>query len=134
ERHARFTLASGPRRALGVAFGVNGELGAAAATEGGLDVSVALEVNQWNGAIEPRVVLGSLYEPSGAAGRVPARPDAEEWWGRVDAELEAPIDRWPRLDLEEPSPERREIVDRRGNGGVAAVAALASAGGAVLVL
>src|SRR5204862_5430114 len=64
ERHARFTLASGPRRALGVAFGVNGELGAAATADAALDVSVALEVNQWNGAIEPRVVLRSLYAPS----------------------------------------------------------------------
>jgi single-stranded-DNA-specific exonuclease len=133
ERHARFTLASGPRRALGVAFGVNGELAAAAAAER-LDVSVGLEVNQWNGALEPRVVLGTVYSPpSPASGELP-RPDEEEWWGRVDAELATRLDRWPRLP-EPPSGEgRRETVDRRGHGGIAGVAALASAGGAVLVV
>ena len=133
DRHARFTLASGPRRALGVAFGVNGDLAAAAAAER-LDVSVGLEVNQWNGALEPRVVLGTVYPPDApAAGELP-RPDGEEWWGRVDAELAAPLDRWPRLP-EPPSGEgRRETVDRRGHGGIAGVAALASAGGAVLVV
>ena len=64
DRHARFSVASGARRALGVAFGVNGSLDAAAAA-GPLDVSVKLELNEWNGAVEPRVVLGELYPVDG---------------------------------------------------------------------
>jgi single-stranded-DNA-specific exonuclease len=134
ERHARFTLASGSRRALGVAFGVNGELDAAASAETPLDVSLGLEINHWNGAVEPRVVLGHLYEPSP---RVlvgdDERPADEEWWGRVEAELavdpEAPGDR-----TGPPPNGRRAVIDRRGHAGVATVAALASAGGAVLVV
>ena len=120
ERHARFTLASGPRRALGVAFGVNGELDAAAREER-LDVSVRLEVNEWNGAIEPRVVLASLYVPPLAPAAELARPGEEEWWARLD-------------EATEPPRELREVVDRRGGAGVAAVAALASAGDRVLAV
>ena len=134
ERHARFTLASGSRRALGVAFGVNGELDAAASAETPLDVSLRLEINHWNGAVEPRVVLGHLYEPSP---RVltgdDERPADEEWWRRVEAELavdpDASGDR-----TGPPANGRRAVIDRRGHAGVAAVAALASAGGAVLVV
>ena len=48
-----------PRSALGVAFGVRRARGAA---DGGpVDAAVSLEVNQWNGAVEPRVVLRELY-------------------------------------------------------------------------
>ncbi len=69
DRHARFSLTSGSTRALGVAFGVNGELDAVAAA-GPVDVSLELELNEWNGAVEPRVVLGELYPVSkGGRGR-----------------------------------------------------------------
>jgi single-stranded-DNA-specific exonuclease len=133
ERHARFTLASGARRALGVAFGVNGDLGAAAAAEDPVDVSVGLEVNHWNGSVEPRVVLGRLYAPpSGSEENGLSRPADEEWWARVEAELAVDPER--SGDPGAAPSERREVIDRRGDAGVAAVAALASAGGAILVV
>ena len=66
ERHARFSLASGPARASGVAFGVGTSL-AGVAENGPLDVSLRLELDEWNGAVSPRIVLGSLYEST--AGR-----------------------------------------------------------------
>ena len=133
ERHARFTLASGSRRALGVAFGVNGELGEAAEAEEPLDVSLRLEVNEWNGAVEPRVVLGSLYRSAGgaASGEEGTGLGDEEWWARVEAELAEPTER------EAPTAHAaalREVVDRRGASGVAAVASLISAGGPLLIL
>src|SRR4051794_37679842 len=135
ERHARFTLASGSRRALGVAFGVNGELGAAAAAEDPLDVSIGLEVNHWNGAVEPRVVLGRIYEPP--ARTTPTdelpRPGDEEWWARVEVELERDPEAPPTAQGAGEEA-RREVIDRRGHAGVAAVAALASAGASVLVV
>lgn len=59
--HCRFSLQSGPHRALGVAFGFNGEVSAAG--EGPHDVTVSLEVNRWNGAEAPRVVLRGIYAP-----------------------------------------------------------------------
>jgi single-stranded-DNA-specific exonuclease len=131
DRHARFTLASGTRRALGVAFGVNGEL-AEAAGDGALDVSLGLEVNRWNGAIEPRVILGSVHRPAPLAAREPPRPDDREWWERVEAELRAPLDRWPALEPK-PHDAAREVVDRRERSGVATVASLAASGEAALV-
>jgi single-stranded-DNA-specific exonuclease len=133
ERHARFSLASGPRRAAGVAFGVNGDLERAAA--GPVDVSVSLEVNHWNGAVEPRVVLGSVFttaDADAAAGTDPAADEAE-WLARFAAEVERPLDSWPPPAGDSPTL-RRAVVDRRRESGVAAVAALASSGEPVLAV
>lgn len=131
ERHARFSLASGPRRALGVAFGVNGELQAVANGDP-LDVSVKLELNEWNGAVEPRVVLNSLYRPEPEEGaRVESELTDEEFWRRHDAECELALEPWPAT---KPEPGEREVIDRRGASGVATVAALVSGGDPVLIV
>ncbi len=136
ERHARFRLQSGSRSALGVAFGVNGEL-ARAADADPMDVSLKLELNEWNGAVEPRVVLRELYprRPGAEAGE-PPYPDEEEWWRRLDAEREVPLDDWPPRPVVDTAGmgESRRVVDRRGSSGVATVAALASSGGSVLAV
>ena len=131
ERHARFSVASGSRRALGVAFGINGELDAVADGEP-LDLSVKLELNEWNGAVEPRVVLGSLYR-SAEEPHSPSAEEvltAEEFWRRHDAESELPLAPWPGFG----SAAERELVDRPGASGVATVAALVSGGEPVLVV
>jgi single-stranded-DNA-specific exonuclease len=133
EKHARFRLESGPRSAMGVAFGVNGVLAEAKLAEP-MDVSVKLELNEWNGAVEPRVVLGELYgcgESTEAESELPY-PGAGEWWGRFAAERVAPLGEWPPAGPGES--EDRELVDRRGDSGVAAVASLASCSEPVLVL
>ena len=135
ERHARFSLRSGSRRALGVAFGVNGRLDDVTRS-GPLDVSVKLELNEWNGAVEPRVVLGELY-PAGAPTPDVAEVGDEaigeaEFWRRHDAELHRKL-AWPPPGTA-PANGRREPVDRRGHSGVAAIAALASSGKAVLAV
>ena len=131
EKHARFSLEGASARARGVAFGVNGSL-AKAAEAGAMDVSVSLELNHWNGSVEPRVVLGELYdEPEDHAGEPAGAPGQEEWEQRVRAEAEAP------LDAVAPAPvvgARRAVIDRRGRSGVATVAALASSGEPVLAV
>jgi single-stranded-DNA-specific exonuclease len=132
-RHARFQLRSGSQSALGVAFGVNGGLSRAA---GGtpVDISLKLELNEWNGAVEPRAVLRELY-PGQATATEPLSPSEGEWWERLDAERQAPLDdqrRGPAHSTE--AGETRCVVDRRGTSGVAAVASLASGGGSVLVV
>ncbi|MEO8091330.1 MAG: single-stranded-DNA-specific exonuclease RecJ [bacterium] len=140
DRHARFSLEGATGRARGVAFGVNGGL-EAAADRPAMDVSVSLELNHWNGAVEPRVVLGEIYEgePSAGAPEAPAPgavPAAKEWDERLASELARPPDGGPDRALVEAgrSGERRSVIDRRGHSGVAAVAALASSGESVLVL
>ena len=57
-KHARFSLHSGAHRALGVAFG-RSSLGVG--DDDPVDAAVRLEVNHWNGSVEPRVVLRELY-------------------------------------------------------------------------
>ncbi len=96
-RHSRFSLHSGAHRALGVAFG---KPTLRVREEDQVDAAVRLEVNEWNGSIEPRLVLRDLYpvEPEGgaevAATSAPATP--EEWWQRLEAELAADLGAAPR--------------------------------------
>ncbi len=140
DRHARFTISSGRRRASGVAFGVNGSLAKAVADPH--DVSVELELNHWNGAVEPRVVLGTLYpidaQPSAdpsAPGREAEEADgigSEEWWRRHDAEASAELEPWPPLPPTA-SFDREEVV-RKSPSVIATIAALASSGETVLAL
>jgi single-stranded-DNA-specific exonuclease len=87
-KHARFSLHSGAHRALGVAFG-RSSLGVE--PEDSVDAAVRLEINHWNGAVEPRVVLRELY-PVGTEAEESASVHkctcAEpEWWSRFEAEL-----------------------------------------------
>ncbi|MGV1047977.1 MAG: single-stranded-DNA-specific exonuclease RecJ [Solirubrobacterales bacterium] len=95
-KHARFSLHSGSHRALGVAFG-RSSLGVGA--EDPVDAAVRLEVNHWNGSVEPRVVLRELYplrvargdEAEASEGEKPRLHSCEcgeaEWWARFEAEL-----------------------------------------------
>ncbi len=90
-KHARFSLHSGGHRALGVAFG-RSSLGVE--EDESVDATVRLEVNHWNGAVEPRVVLREVYpldEPATekAAATPPHSCECEEaeWWERFEAEL-----------------------------------------------
>jgi single-stranded-DNA-specific exonuclease len=90
-KHARFSLHSGSHRALGVAFG-RSSLGVE--DEEVLDASVRLEVNHWNGSLEPRVVLRELYPLTAPDAEEPALPhccacEEAEWWQRFEAELAA---------------------------------------------
>ncbi len=80
-KHSRFSLHSGSHRALGVAFG-RSNLGVG--EEDPVDATVRLEVNRWNGSVEPQVVLRELYPREVGA----ADADADEaWWQRFEAEL-----------------------------------------------
>jgi single-stranded-DNA-specific exonuclease len=91
-KHARFSLHSGAHRALGVAFG-RSSLGVG--EEDPVDAAVRLEVNHWNGAVEPRVVLRELYplDPAAEAEAPLHRCECEdaEWWARFEAELARPL-------------------------------------------
>jgi single-stranded-DNA-specific exonuclease len=86
-KHSRFSLHSGSHRALGVAFG-RSNLGVD--DDDMLDAAVRLEVNHWNGAVEPRVVLREVYpldEDPSALSPHPCGCDDAEWWARFEAEL-----------------------------------------------
>jgi single-stranded-DNA-specific exonuclease len=132
-KHARFSLRSGAHRALGVAFG-RSSLGVE--EEDVLDATVRLEVNHWNGSVEPRVVLRELYpleeteEPT-----VPhaCECDESEWWTRFEAELEADLlaESARSVDMRR-SWRTREV--RVGGSATAALAELVSSGAGVLAV
>lgn len=140
-KHSRFQLESGAGRAAGVAFGMNGEI--SRREDQALDLSVELEVDRWNGAEQPRVVVRELYpldraesdtEDSPCGDGCPA-PD-DEWWERLERELERVTEGRPGalLDVRAPEGVRREQVDRRGGAAVASLAELISSGESVLAI
>jgi single-stranded-DNA-specific exonuclease len=66
-KHARFTIESDGVHARAVAFGCDGKLAVAEGEP--VDATFALEVNEWNGVSEPRVVLRHV-QPARMAGGV----------------------------------------------------------------
>jgi single-stranded-DNA-specific exonuclease len=143
--HARFSLHSGAHRALGVAFG-RSNLGVG--DEDRVDAAVRLELNHWNGSVEPRVVLREIYPNEPQAVEADLEKDGDEgaaaWWDRFEAEREVDL----AADLETASPDeifRSPEGDRRQQDGsegraecrvtgsaAAILAELASSGSAVV--
>ncbi len=78
-KHSRFNLHSGAHRALGVAFG-RPSLGVG--EDDLVDAAVRLEVNRWNGAVEPQLILRELYKREAAQA-----DETAAWWRRFEAEL-----------------------------------------------
>jgi single-stranded-DNA-specific exonuclease len=124
-KHSRFSLHSGSHRALGVAFG-RSSLGVG--EDDLVDVAVRLEVNRWNGAVEPRVVLRELYRREAEEG-VSA---AEEWWARFEAEIARDPEVW--APPEPPPWEHERRVLRSANAPAAVAGELASCGASVLAI
>ncbi len=140
-KHARFSLHSGAHRALGVAFG-RSSLGVEA--EEPVDAAVRLEVNHWNGSIEPRVVLRELY-PLDEAGSEAAillhecKSSEETWWRRFGAELERPLDAQEGAVSNLSTGDRqsrhaRRTIGRTGAPPTVVVAELVSSGAGVLAV
>jgi single-stranded-DNA-specific exonuclease len=120
-KHSRFSLHSGSHRALGVAFG-RPSLGVG--EDEPVDAAVRLEVNHWNGAVEPRVVLREVFPRE-----APPRDEAAAWWERFEAELA----REPGEGPSRLAPGGHERTALAGSNSPAAVLAeLASSGESVL--
>jgi single-stranded-DNA-specific exonuclease len=140
-KHSRFQLESGAGRAAGVAFGMNGEI--SRREDEALDLSIELEVDRWNGAEQPRVVVREVYPLAGPAEEersvrcsadCPA-PDAE-WWDRLEREMANAAEGRPGalLDVRPVDCGGRETIDRRGGAAVASLAELISSGEPVLAI
>jgi single-stranded-DNA-specific exonuclease len=142
-KHSRFSLHSGSHRALGVAFG-RSNLGVE--DDEMLDAAVRLEVNHWNGAVEPRVVLREVYPladgvEGGAVVPHACTGESTEWWARFEAELARDLDeglagssRMPRVSRQAGGLGLPRRV-MRGSGSVsAAIAELVSSGAGVLAI
>ncbi len=140
-KHARFSIHSGSHRALGVAFG-RSSLGVE--DEDLLDASVRLEVNHWNGSIEPRVVLRELYPLEELSPEEPALPhpcscEEGEWWRRFEAELATDLSAESAWDRDTGGFARTRGGDGRrpaagGASANVAIAELVSSGAGVLAI
>ena len=121
-KHARFSLHSGAHRALGVAFG-RARLGVE--EDDPVDATVRLEVNRWNGSVEPRVVLRELYP---RRVRENEEDTDEHWWERCERELAADPTDWPPASpAGDPArPARQELRPRSSPAAV--IAELSSCG------
>ena len=124
--HARFTISSGRARARAVAFGSGPRL----AVEPGklVDAAFRLERDEWQGIVQPRLVLRALAPCDPPPIEVVGEPD--DYLGFAFAELErdlsavaVPVER-----------SVRELRDRRWRGIAATVAELVASGEDVLVL
>jgi single-stranded-DNA-specific exonuclease len=121
-RHLRFSVEAGGHRARAVAFGVD------RLPEGDVhDATFTLELNEWNGAVEPRLVLRHAQAPAPAPIEVvgePADPVAAAL-----AEIDAPL---PVAGATARAPGVPR--DRRGGGAAGTLAALVASGEPVLVV
>ena len=120
-QHARFTVASGGSRARAVAFRTSaGSLSASAGEP--RDIAVRLERNEWNGTVEPRLVLRALCEPRS---------------GTFDS-LDESLDHLEHLELRLAARRAalvgsRELCDRRGEGVAGLLGDLLASGDDVLI-
>ena len=122
-QHARFTVASGGGRARAVAFRTTARSLASCSGEP-RDVAVRLERNEWNGTVEPRLVLRALCEPR--AGRLGVLDDALGLAEQLELQLAQPSPASP--------PEAaRETCDRRGEGAAGVLGDLLASGEDVLI-
>ena len=78
-RHVRFTVQAGGARARAVAFGNGGRLPVADGARGNLvDATFTLEVNEWNGVSEPRLVLRQMRPAAASAAERDPPPASAE--------------------------------------------------------
>jgi single-stranded-DNA-specific exonuclease len=121
-RHVRFTVEAGGHRARAVAFGI-GHL-----PDGDLhDATFALELNEWGGAVEPRLVLRHAQQPVPAPIELVGEPEDD-----VEAALAELAAALPAAGAASRAPGVPR--DRRGGGAAGTLAALVASGEPVLVV
>jgi single-stranded-DNA-specific exonuclease len=125
-RHVRFSVTSGGARARAVAFGCDGMVPGGEAEP--LDATFRLERNVWNGAVEPRLVLGHARSCAPAAIVVLGEPDS--YLDGVFGEFED--GRQQRQG--DARSARRAVLDRRGESPLAVLGDALAAGGPVLAV
>ncbi len=124
--HVRFSVRSGGARARAVSFGGGPRLPVVAGTP--VDATFRLERNEWQGVVEPRLLLRHAIPCQ--PGAIAVLGEGDGYLERVLAELDAPLE-------DGPAPAafgRREVRERRGRGIAATIAGLVAAGEPVLVL
>jgi single-stranded-DNA-specific exonuclease len=110
-RHVAFTLSAGGARSRAVCFGAGSKLPAQAGEP--VEAAVRLEVNRWNGAVEPRLVL--KHARRGTAGIDVIGEPATLAEG-LTRELDRDLEHQTLAAGGRPSAEGREVRDVRSSG------------------
>jgi single-stranded-DNA-specific exonuclease len=128
-RHIRFTVEAGGVRARAVAFGTTAL--PAGAQDGRVHATFTLELDEFRGAVEPRLVLREAIPASGEAPALVGEPEpgSPAWRAAV---LDAA--RGPAPVAPVPSSDERAVRDRRGGGIAGTIAALVHTGESILVV
>ncbi|GAC1435992.1 MAG: hypothetical protein NVSMB51_06460 [Solirubrobacteraceae bacterium] len=121
--HVRFTVRSGGASARAVLFGGGARLPAVAGEP--VDAVFRLELNEWRGAVEPRLLLRHVQPCS--PGQIELLGESDDYLARAFAEFDASPAPLASASL-------RTLVDARGRGVAATIAALVHGDGSVLVL
>jgi single-stranded-DNA-specific exonuclease len=124
--HARFTVQSGRAKARAVAFGTGGRLPVAGGVA--VDAAFSLERNEWQGAVEARLVLRAIA--ASAPGEVHVVGEPGDYLQRVFAEFDRPL----VAEVDPAEGGGRSVRDRRGRGIAASVVELVCSGEPVLVV
>jgi len=127
-RHLRFVVEAGGRRASAVAFQTS-KLPEAAAS--GVDASFELERREFNGVVEPRLVLGQALPCDPAPITLVGEP--EDWAQAVLAEVAAAVLPFAAA-RPAASATARTVCDRRGAGIAGVLTALIASGEPVLAV
>ena len=117
EKHARFNLVSGGSRARTVAFRTAARTLPASGDERH-DAAVRLELNEWNGTVEPRLLLRALCPTQPGDVEIVEQPFADALRGAAPPSAEG----------------ARELRDRRGEGFAGVLRDLIASGEPVLVV
>jgi len=130
-KHVRFTVRSGGARARAVAFGTGGRLPPGCA-DGPVDATFGLSAGEWNGTVEPRLVLRRALacRPAPIVCAEAEGPYLEAVW----RELGAPLPGAAGNDHAGPASPRGRVIDRRGRGPAATISRLVGSGEDVLVV
>ena len=138
-KHARFAISSGRSRAGAVVF--NGASSLEKAAQSPHDFAVRLELNHWNGSVEPRAVLdgrpGAMAEPSPSPCACGATAD-QRWWERFEQHLALPgdeLDPKPAVEAETTGAATpRQTIAHSRRSAVALAGELLSSGARVLIV
>ena len=135
-RHLRFTVSSGGVRSRAVGFGI----GAATApvlrdSTARHDLTARLEANEWQGSVEPRLVIRSLHtlrsdDESGGCGACACRRDGAAWWAALWDAYEAPVPVPSAIAMGA----ERTVVDRCGEGALGVLGDLMTTGESLVVM
>jgi single-stranded-DNA-specific exonuclease len=128
-RHARFAVRSGGASARAVAFGIDGR--PPLATGEPVDATFRLELNRWNGVVEPRLVLRHAQPVAPAPITVLGEP--ADYLAETLSELDRGSEHEHGARAASPAP-RRALIDRREESPLAVLADAVASGEPVLAV